>query len=182
LPSGWLEQFDEIAAVDFDPAARYLFGRRHSQCRVTQWLSDDLFPTTPAGIDWDPLLRLLSTYPEHGLLFCNVLGQISAAAPNPDMVELGLKRLPELLNGRSWASYHDRLSAPMRPQVTKAVRHRCDEELAKDAFLKGGEVCSHCTGELGAGRECSMFAWECRRNYWHLIEGCRDELSIPAMA
>jgi len=172
IPSAWLSQFDEVVAIDFDPLAKRIFQARHRECRVTQWIGEDIFPVTAQGIDWKPLKIRLRQFPNHAVLFSNVLGQIAMSSPHEEAVERSLAHLPEILHDRAWASYHDRLSAPYRPVLPSQAVHQSDFELACDAFREGGEVVSHSTGLLGQSLACETFAWECRKDYWHLIEAC----------
>lgn len=172
LTSAFLSRFQEVVAIDFDPLAKLLFRSRHPDCRLTQWIEEDIFPVNHEGIDWKPLKIRLRQFPDHAILFSNVLGQIAMNTPHEDAVERDLGNLPELLNGRCWGSYHDRLSAPFRPTLPGQPTHRTDIELAGTAYRGGGEVISHSTALLGRNLPCQTFSWECRPRYWHLIEAC----------
>ncbi len=175
LPTAWLKRFENVVAVDFDPLARAVFSRRHRLPSV-EWIEADVLPTTPTGLDLAPLRRLLDERPDHAVLFSNVLGQVALGSSDPDAVERELARLRTLLEDRRWASYHDRLSAPLRPSLPRDLRHRSDLELARTAYAQGGEIASHATGQLGRGLPCETFAWECQRGHWNLIEACHDRL------
>lgn len=172
LPTPWLQGFQEIVAIDFDPLAPALFRARHRL--EARWLNEDILPTSSEGIDWRPLRKRLREFPNHAVLFSNVLGQVAMSSPYEDAIERSLGQLPEVLKRRDWASYHDRLSAPYAPVLPGDNKHRDDFELACAAFREGGEVVSHSTGRLGQGMTCETFAWECRRDYWHIIEACRS--------
>ena len=172
LPTEWLARFSEVVAIDFDPLARPLFGRRHRACRSLRWVLEDVLPVGTLGLDSSALERRLAEYPDHAVLFSNVLGQLALSSACEDAVERDLAVLRQTLDGRHWASYHDRLSAPRRPDLPSDRRHRNDLELARLAYSGGGEIVSHSTALLGRGLECETFAWECERGYWNLIEGC----------
>jgi len=176
LSSDWLAQFQSVVAIDFDPLAQPLFRTRHRHCRLTRWIDEDILPVSEKGIDWRPLRKRLREFPHHAILFSNVLGQVAMSSPHEDAIERSLCNLADLLTGREWASYHDRLSAPYQPTLPKDAQHRNDFELACSAFREGGEVVSHSTNRLALGLPCKTFAWECRPNYWHLIEACHATL------
>lgn len=180
LPTAWLARFERIVAVDFDPLARRIFEGRHRECRIERWIVEDLFPTGPWGLDLAPMRALLNEHPDHAILFSNVLGQLALDAPDERRIEAGLGQLRALLEGRLWASYHDRLSSPVRPDLPRDVHHRDDVRLAHDAYA-GGELSSHGTGGIGRGLACKLFAWECQKGYWNLIEACRGE-TLPSLA
>ncbi len=172
LPTEWLARFSEVVAIDFDPLAQSVFGRQHRACRTTRWIREDVLPVGSQGLDLTPLRRRLAEYPDHAVLFSNVLGQVALSSACEDAVERDLAVLRRALDGRHWASYHDRLSAPWRPEALADRRHRSDLELARLAYPNGGEIVSHSTALLGHGLECETFAWECERGHWNLIEGC----------
>ena len=71
LPTAFLTGFRTICAVDLDPLAPWLFNRLHGAglrragVRV-RWQQADIF---------DTLVTLLRDYPEHAVLFGNMLGQ-----------------------------------------------------------------------------------------------------------
>jgi hypothetical protein len=98
----WLASFQHIAMIDPDPAAQVIFKLRHYQklCHVTYQWERGRFE------DWLP--EKLQQYPQHAILFCNVLGQLRYERPDYEQV---LARLPSQLKGRHWASYHDCLSS-----------------------------------------------------------------------
>ena len=104
LPDTFLGRFSHIHAVDLDPLApllfRWLHGRALAGVRLS-WQRGNLF---------DAIGPLLERYPRHAVLFANVLGQHGLHQREPGRAEADFAGLGLQLQGRRWASFHDRLS------------------------------------------------------------------------
>ena len=164
LDTHWLSSFDYLLGVEIDPLARWNFGRRHDV--DVDWIAGAIAP------DLNGIERILTQYPESPVLFCNILGQVPSLFPQMEDVPDFHNRLLELLDGRMWASYHDRLSGQFtRPPRSRHFPSSLPIEDVVQAWKLSGTILDHQTGTLGEGRECWVWPWEIRPGYTHLIEG-----------
>lgn len=104
LPATFLKRFSRLTLIELDSSAPIFFNLRHGlrlrRARTsTQWVLGDF-------VDYLPLL--LRDSPDCAVLFCNVLGQLGLERSDYDKQ---LERLPSMLAGRPWATFHDRFSA-----------------------------------------------------------------------
>ncbi|HET9932233.1 MAG TPA: hypothetical protein VFQ35_16130, partial [Polyangiaceae bacterium] len=90
-----------------------------------------------------------------------------------------------LLEGRSWASFHDRFSGSLRPSLEgtlSADSRAADAELVETLFGEGGgeggqpsELTDHLTeGFFPANLPHSYFCWELEPGVFHVIEGVKS--------
>ena len=168
LPDSFLTRFDEIAAVDIDPAAPRLFGLVHGRALrragVSLVWSNASFFADPAGV--------LDAHPQAAVLFCNVMGQRCIQVRDSAAVEAEMLHLRALLKGRSWASFHDLLSgiASEAPAPRSLDRAMSAYELLPSYGL-GGEWFDHLTGQLlPADAPRRIMPWRFKRDRLHLIE------------
>jgi hypothetical protein len=168
LPDSFLVRFEHIHAVDIDPAAQPLFGLVHGRAlreagAFVSWSRVDFFA--------DPA-RVLSAHPHAAILFCNVAGQRCVQIRDAAVVEAQMDALRGLLQGRSWASFHDLLSSNTNatPAARRLTQHMDAHEFLASCGL-GGEWFDHLTGKLlpqGAPRR--ILPWRFQRGRLHLIE------------
>lgn len=162
LPRTWLGSFPSLVGLEVDPLAKRLFASRHHV--HPHWLAT---PWTPdlAGIE-----AALRQYEDAAVLFCNFLGQLPALYPDLNL-EATHKRLRELLRGRSWASYHDRLSGQAVLPFVSAHYSIAppNAELASDFELTGTWM-DHETHTFSAGLPVEVFPWQLTQETCHLIE------------
>ncbi len=172
LPDHFLARFDKLHAVDIDPAAQSFFRLLHGGAlrragAELSWARRDFFA--------DPV-SVLAAYPDAAVLFCNVAGQRCVQVRDPVAVEAELSRLQGLLQGRSWASFHDLLSGKsggksgIAPASLHLPQHMGAHELLASCGL-GGEWYDHLTGQLlpqTAPRR--ILPWRFNRGRLHLIE------------
>lgn len=127
LPDFWLKTFKRIEAFDLDPLAGPLFRRQHPNVsvhfhRVNLFWQDGKLST-------QPLKELLAAHPRAAVLFCNVLGQVLLEGrASEDEWTAFLRRLREVLNSQSWASYHDVLTV----EGSSAIDHLLEGEWVQD--------------------------------------------------
>ena len=136
--------------------------------------------------------RFLEEKGPAAVLFSNFLGQLRVllGAAGPDQRLDATKRaIVSALEGRSWASFHDRVSgslAPSSPDPFLAERRLTDEELIETFYahhridspqapLIGVDgalpLLDHLTSDLfPSEREHRYFVWELMPGQYHLIE------------
>ena len=147
LSDEFLGRFTKIDAYDLDPLAHFFFRGRHPHARV-RFHRRDVFSHNNR-INLSPLREVLAGHPAAAILFCNVLGQLplEIAATENELVH-NLLNLKKLLEGRRWASYHDRFSD------------------------RGTTRIDHLTGGLWtADLKKHQMTWDLRRDCRHLVEG-----------
>jgi hypothetical protein len=199
--AGWciqpffFERFDEVLCLEPDPLAHYLFRRRilraplDARPRLRFEASDHLL-ARPAR-----LLELLEREGEAALLFSNIVGQIRVLLGNESADEPAFAAVREAIGsalaGRSWASFHDRVSG--NPEPALAASYVSDARLedaeildlfypvleghAARAIDRGGrrELLDHLTaGFFPADRRHDYFKWELLPGLFHLVEATRS--------
>jgi hypothetical protein len=187
----FLRRFARVVAVDIDPFAPWFFRwRMRDALRGAQfeWDPRDHLSPGPHGFDVAPLRALLAAHPATAVLFCNLLGQLPLLgedrdpaqdddAPPAGSYEHFLRALPETLAGRSWATFHDRLSGNVAPRgldATKPAPWCTAEELVQRHYPMtdddGLALRDHRTSALLPEVPRWQFAWELAPGLFHLIE------------
>ena len=106
LNDAFLARFDSLMAYDVDVLARLFFGRR----KRTRFKRQNAF-AIEGKLSLKPLQNILITHPNAAILFSNVIGQVPLEISVSEMEWRSfLVALRSELNGRTWASYHDRWS------------------------------------------------------------------------
>lgn len=170
LPPDFLPRFEHITAIEPDPLARWLLCRRFATARI----DFDRLDITRTG----QLSALLQRYPDHALLFCNVLGQIGPADDGS-----WCHSLRETLRHRHWASYHELISTRHVPQNQNTLELNGDMPL--DEMIRCFwqhpylEVNDHATHPLGQHKQTSLLPWQLTRNDWHLLQWVQHTPSAP---
>ena len=171
LRSPFLAGFREIVAVDLDPLAPLIFGRRHGP----------IIKKAGTSISWircdamQELDRLLKLFPTHSILFCNILGQLVLHTRDLIATEQYLQQLPRKLAGRNWATFHDRLSRQWVPGESVPQHFRkagitSSLEVARLSRVHGVWE-DHLTGEVLPRAVCRhYFAWPITSTRMHIIE------------
>ena len=174
LESAFLKGFKEIVAIDPDPLAPSFFKRQHPHISI-KWNPLPQPETLLLGAQWEKKFQaLLKSYPQHALLFSNLLGQLPFLEDS-DKNPQKLKRLQELLEDRNWCSYHDRYSGQLRPHLPAGFSFSKDPgegQLLAQAYpqLKG-ELRDHLMGQFFAHLPRRYFSWELSPGNFHLVEG-----------
>lgn len=121
----FFESFERIVCLEPDPIARYLFKRKLRKAPlerqpVLEFISDDHLVHAPERFP-----KLIESTPGSCILFSNVIGQLRVllsvendASPEFTRVREAVR---EGVRGRSWASFHDRVSGYLRPSLDRAV-------------------------------------------------------------
>jgi hypothetical protein len=181
LPLTHLSRFGEVIVLEPDGLARLVLRSRLAGARVTSRASDLL--VAPLLSDAPGLDRLLEARPHASLLFCNVLGQLQLTLSEEEHAAWRAafqRRILPALEGRRWASFHDRWSlerdgeAPPVPQSTRFERVPEEQELARTLFGPEGPaltVLDH--GTAGLFPETGphhYFAWQLTPTALHVVE------------
>ena len=161
LNEGFLARFDEVACVEPDPIARFLFRRRFRGLkRLSQTGRDDLL-TADLGEFLD------ERHAGAAILFSNVLGQLPLLKRAPPDRE----KFAEALREREWASYHDLFSAraPLKRDFPRELSRRPEDSVAAKFFAPPAEVIDHGTLWLSKDRATACAPWEIRPGRNHVI-------------
>lgn len=176
------ERFERVFVLEPDPLARWLFKRRLARAPLEprpriETIADDHLVQHP-----ERLLSLLARCEPCALSFSNVIGQLSVLldGESPDAELLAVRRaVRAALAGRSWASFHDRVSGPLPPNVeglVRAPRRWSDEELLARAYdtHEGSSVVElvdhHSEGFFPEELPHAYLRWELDPGVYHLIE------------
>lgn len=187
LDDGFLQRFTRIVAIDPDPMARHLFTWRYGSglsavgCEL-RWDHEDYFRDRNGSLDLLQTKLLLEQHPGSAVLFCNFLGQLKVLNENDVFgsdFEEWKKGLHGLLSGRSWASFHDRVSGPAEPFIEaspKEAKFLSNDEIIEVFYAShsnhGGstELLDHLTEGLFPGHEYSYLRWQITPGIYHVIE------------
>lgn len=171
LQADFLARFSRIHAVDIDPLAPALFRRLHGldlrrSGTTMTWARGDFF---------ERLDELLCAHPKHAILFPNVLGQHGLHQREPGRAESDLKSLAICLQGRQWATFHDRLSGTWpteQPIPAPFWLNTAEDAMALAARVAGrGEWVDHLTTHV-LPKNCRRFfvPWRIGSGKLHWVE------------
>jgi hypothetical protein len=177
------ERFEQLVVLEPDPIARWLFRRRLSRTPLDRQPRVEFIASDHLVHHPERLLPLLDSLEPCALLFCNVLGQIvfllgdEPAAGALEAVKHGVRGACQ---GRSCASFHDRVSGPLPPDiegVVTAPRRWSDAELLKHAYAADAEAPlvvefddHHTDGFFPDELPHSYLCWRFEPGRYHLIE------------
>ncbi|MEY3015260.1 MAG: hypothetical protein RIT45_3995 [Pseudomonadota bacterium] len=190
--AGWVldrrlfDRFDVVVALDPDPLSPWLFRRRFRQAQVA-FSADDYFGPREDALRIDRLDALFDAYPDHAVLFCNVLSQLpglfpeatgATSDPPTDTPRFRdwKRRLRQRLSERSWASFHDRLSSDRAPaQEVLALPAELDSlALAERCYhVEEGEaiaVFDHQLTDIAPDLPRHLVDWPRRPGLHHVVE------------
>ncbi len=190
LPITWLATFEKLTILEPDPFACWLLRRkltihaRTNHCaRMPEYafITSDHFVSQPAR--W---IQLVASSGRSAILFSNFLGQLPhllGAAAIRETAEIKAA-VCETVKDRSWASYHDRVSSSVAPNVplsglSTAQRLTGDELEPLYAHSRTSvTLVDHDTDDLFP-RELAhqYFSWELTSGYFHLIEAVQHTSS-----
>lgn len=191
VPPFLFERFDEVLCLEPDPFAHFLFRRRLARAPLDArprlvFDEEDRLIEHP-----ERLIELFAAGGDRAVLFSNVLGQLrvlgvtSDSDPRLERIRAAVK---EVTHGRSWASFHDRVSGAIEPVLEG--RLDTDERLT-DADLRAtfylgeretgvrGEtdpmLVDHFTrGFFPERRPHAYFSWTLMPGAFHLIEATSE--------
>jgi hypothetical protein len=181
------ERFEQVLVLEPDPIARWLFRRRLARTPLEprprlEFITGDHLIGHP-----ERFASLVERAGEPALLFSNVLGQLlillDADAPDTRF-EAIREAVQAALEGRSFASFHDRLSGPLPPDiegVVRSPRRWSDAEVLERAYRATRdapavvELFDHGTeGFFPEHLPHAYLRWELEPGAHHLIEAvCR---------
>jgi len=181
------ERFERVICLEPDPVARFVFQRRLARAPLErrpklEFVREDRLLEQPEAFgSW------LSAQGPLALLFSNFVGQLPVLLGVQDPEAPPLRRVLEAvqhaLAGRSWASFHDRVSGTTRPEFEQPLiansRLGDDEvlealysESARSTSLERAELLDHLTLDFfPAELPHAYFSWELEPRVFHLIEG-----------
>lgn len=187
FPDAFLSQFSAITALEPDPIAGALLGRRLRRLRVA-------FRIEQADQLVAPLLRveagladLLRADPTTCLIFGNLLGQTRFLVADPDFERFKSafrEQIVPLLAGRPWLGFHDRLSGSLAPafeQPYTVPSRLSDQAVLSELYpsIEGSvsrELFDHQSdGFFPSEVPHSYFHWQIERGRHHLIEGVMSD-------
>ncbi len=171
LPQHFLTRFETIEAIDIDPLAPALFRLNHgmalarSRTRLT-------FHRLNLIRAFD---QILQTYPEHAILFSNMLGQHRFHDEDEIRAQSTIESFRDRLSDRHWASFHDRLSGSYPPgsalPITSSSFQAIDSETLATELGLSGQWLDHLTAHvLPAGTGRHLIAWPLLRDWLHIVE------------
>ena len=189
LGDRFLARFRDVLVLEPDPIARWLLARRLARLGTPHVRScaDDLLIGGLAGAGRD-VADLLEEEPGRAVLFCNVLGQVPFLLPDDAFepwADAFRARVVPALAGRGWASFHDRLSGSLAPELgdePDSISLLRDAALLARFYAHAStsvELVDHLTSGLWSpALPRRYFSWELAPGRFHLIEGVRAH-SLP---
>jgi hypothetical protein len=168
LPGSFLSRFRSLTCIELDRAAPHCFqllhGRHLSRAGTSmRWILQDFIDCLPSVLQADT---------EAAVLFCNVLGQLGMERADFDRQ---LATLPSRLEGRPWASFHDRFSTTRRHAALRQARAFSSSVALDAAGLQRlgmtGEWIDHGTATVLPEHGLRMyFPWHISPTRFHWIE------------
>jgi hypothetical protein len=186
LQSFFFERFERLVCLEPDPVAQFLFKRRLSAAPLErhpklEFIAEDCLVHHP-----ERLQHLLETNSDMCLLFSNVIGQLRGLlnVENNDSPEFSRIRsaVRQAIAGRSWASFHDRVSGTLHPGFDEPVlanSRLADQEVVELLYSAAPlsrkrnerKLIDHLTeGFFPAELPYAYFSWEIEPGRFHVIE------------
>ena len=180
------EKFERLVCLEPDPIARLLFKRRLNLAPLErrpklEFIADDCLVHYP-----ERLPKLVETQPDACLLFSNVIGQLRGLLNVQDAQAPELCRIrpavAEAIAGRSWASFHDRVSGYVHPTFVEPLlsNSRLTDEEVIDLLYdttrvskrsRDTKLIDHLTeGFFPPELPHAYFNWEIEPGRFHVIE------------
>jgi hypothetical protein len=187
-----LERFQRVVVLEPDPLARFILRRRLARVPleprpVLEFIAQDHLVLHP-----ERLGPLLSRLGPTAILFSNVLGQLRHLLDVEDTATASFSAVQAAVRaatqGRSWASFHDRVSGELAPSLEDPLvsDHRwSDEELVEHAYYGGSDVIGGTLldhGMAGFFPESLphvYLRWELAPGSFHLIEAVSSDAGAP---
>jgi hypothetical protein len=183
-----LERFQRVVVLEPDPLARWLLRRKLARVPLDPRPTLEMMGEDQLVFHPDRFAPLLERLGPTAILFCNVLGQLQhllqieeTTAPSFVAVRDSVRAA---LQGRSWASFHDRVSGALAPSLEEPIaaeRRWSDRELLEQAYYGaegelGGTLFDHGTeGFFPESLPHLYLRWELAPGSFHLIEAVASE-------
>ena len=180
LPLAHLSRFGRLLVLEPDPLARQILALRLPRSRLEVEHRDLLLqPLLSGGAGLDALLQ---RRPHAAVLFCNLLGQLHFGLSDEEKAHFHAelrRRIVPLLEGRPWASFHDRWSLDRGPDeptpTTRSFEQQpSDHALGVAWFGPAGApvtVLDHGTsGLFPEALTRSYFSWQITPKALHVVE------------
>src|SRR5688572_29072516 len=184
-----LERFRHVVVLEPDPLARWLLQARLRRVPLEPRPTLELIAEDQLVFHPERLPRLLERVGPCAILFCNVLGQVRHLLGVDDTEDPRFasvrSAVQQALVGRSWASFHDRVSGALAPSLEDPLlsSHRwSDEELVQHAFyggsdVLGGTVVDHgMSGFFPEELPHLYLRWELAPGSFHVIEAVASDV------
>jgi hypothetical protein len=182
------ERFTDVLCLEPDPLAHFFFRRRLARAPLEarprlRFEREDHLLADPTA-----LVRLLEAEGDSAVLFTNIVGQLRVLLDAYDLDEPRFAAVRAAVGkataGRSWASFHDRVSGAIEPELTSGVyvpARLGNAEIVRRFFPTleastirsdgAGELLDHLTaGFFPPERPHAYFSWPLMPGVFHLIE------------
>lgn len=175
LDDSLLKRFPEISALDVDRWAKWFWSFQHS-AKVRNWSHHNYF-LKDADLDPEVFQNLEADFPNHQILFCNLLGQLGFLFPMTEQRAETLKQgLTEL--ERPWCSFHDLYSLHGPRKKLLEFQSRLPSEIHRsqiDEILGSAppslQISDHWTRLMIPEQKNSrLFPWFLTKNSLHIVE------------
>lgn len=178
-----LERFERVVILEPDPLAHWIFRYRLSRVPLERRPRLEFIRQDHLVLHPERLGPLLAGLGPSAVLFCNVIGQLRFLLDVDDLTGQRAASIKDAVRaaiaGRSWASFHDRVSGQLAPTIEEPVgsdHQWSSSELIESAYYAGGEAVG--AALLDHGTEGFFpkelphvyFRWELEPGMFHLIE------------
>lgn len=183
LPWQDLCSLSKLGAVEPDPVARAILRAR---CRHIDIDANPALGWNGHAYQAKELRLWFDRYPDHALIFCNLLGQLETSGHK--LSQAWHQEFRAHIKARHWLSYHDLASCKVSPDLeylkahwrTKQMQHQeLDPLLWQRVYAKASgplHLVDHGTARLFSFARQSigahaLFEWPLLDSQWHVVEG-----------
>jgi len=187
-----LERFARVVVLEPDPLARLVLRRRLARVPLDPRPELELIAEDQLVFHPERLAPLLERLGPTAILFCNVFGQLRHLLEVQDTEAASFRAVRAAVRsaivGRSWASFHDRVSGALAPSLEEplvSAQRWSDSELLQNAYYGGsdalgGELLDHGTqGFFPEALPHLYLRWELAPGSFHLIEAVASGADGP---
>lgn len=184
----FFERFTDVLCLEPDPVAHFVFRRRLASAPLEARPKLRFEARDHVLADPTALVRLLDAEGDTAVLFTNILGQLRVLLGADALDDARLTAVRDAVHAatrsRSWASFHDRVSGVLEPQLdapARAATRLTDADVVRRFFPAveasaaradgSGELLDHLTaGFFPEDRPHAYFSWQLMPGVFHLIE------------
>jgi hypothetical protein len=178
IPPSFLEKFEKVICVEPDPVARAILRLRFRKTRFEMISNPNILPWFSKA---DCFRNVLNQHKNASVLFANLLGQLpllwSVANVSRDRAVAARHDFLSELRGRTWASYHDIISAraqinstaPRMIELINTSTNETTQKIALQFFSENTNVVDHETLWLSENYKTLFSTWEIRPGRNHVI-------------